>query len=136
MSAALKVLVVDDDRQMVKTVSDILRLKGYETVKAYSGEEAIDKVKNDGPDCVLMDLKMAGMNGVETLKMIKGISPVTRVALISAYVTDEQAKEAKLHGATMVLTKPVDFTQLLAFLALLSESVLLTDGKQHDSGEI
>lgn len=138
MSAQLKILVVDDDRQMVKTISDILQHKGYDTRKAYSGEEAIDKAKTDGPDCVLMDLKMTGINGVETLKMIKMISPDTRVVLMSAYATEEQTNEAKLHGAVTILSKPVDFQQLLAFLALLrdEESVMMADGKQLDSGEI
>lgn len=137
MSRTLKVLVVDDDRQMVKTICDILQLMGYDPRNAYSGEEAIDKVKNDSPDFVLMDLKMPGINGVEALKIIKGISPGTQVVLMTAYATDEQAKEAKLHGAT-VLIKPVDFQQILAFLALLKNemSILMTNGKQLDSGEV
>lgn len=129
MSAKLKVLVVDDDRQMVKTIIDILQLKEYEALPAYSGEEAIDKLKDAVPDCVLMDLKMSGMNGVETLKIIKGVSPDTPVVLMSAYATDEQSREAKLLGAATVLTKPIDFRQILSFLAKLreEENVLSVD---------
>jgi len=138
MSEKVQVLVVDDDRRMVRTINDILQLKGYETLTAYSGEEAIDKVKDDNPDFVLMDIKMPGIDGVKALEMIKGVSPGTQVVLMSAYVTNEQAEEAKLHGAAMVLTKPIDFQQILSFLALLrkEKSALMADGKQFDSGEI
>lgn len=129
MSEKLKVLVADDDRRMVKTISDILRVKGYEVDTAYSGEEAIEKVKDGSPDCVLMDIKMPGIDGVETLKMIKDVSPGTPVVLMSAYATDEQTEEAKLNGAATVLTKPIDFQQILSFLSLLrkEESILVVD---------
>jgi two-component system, NtrC family, response regulator HydG len=131
VSDKLKVLVVDDDRQMVKTICDILQVKGYEAVPAHSGEEAIDKVRNDAPDCVLMDIKMPGIDGVEVLKMIKDISPDTPVVLMSAYATDEQVEEAKLYGAATVLTKPLDFQKILSFFSLLKKesNVLIVD---HD----
>jgi two-component system response regulator HydG len=70
MSEMPKVLVVDDDRRMVRTICDILKLKGYEVESAYSGEEAVGKVKLGGLDCVLMDIKMPGVDGVESLKML------------------------------------------------------------------
>ena len=138
MSEKLKILVVDDDRRMVKTICDILRVKGYEALPAYSGEEAVQLVPEEAFDCVLMDIKMPGIDGVEALKMIKGVAPDTPVVLMSAYATKEQAEEAKLHGAAMVLTKPIDFPQVLSFLSLLGKAershrerrpgVLLTDG--------
>lgn len=129
MSDKLKILVVDDDRRMVKTTCDILRFKGYEALPAYNGEEAMDKVKNEAPDCVLMDLRMPGIDGVAALKMIKTLSPDTPVVLMSAYATDEQAKEAKRLGAAAVLAKPLDFQQILSFLSLLRKesSVLIVD---------
>src|SRR6266567_2279656 len=71
MGDKVKVLVVDDDRRMVRTICDILRVKGYEAVPAYSGEEGVDKVKGESFDCVLMDIKMPGIDGVEALQMIR-----------------------------------------------------------------
>ena len=129
MKEKLKVLVVDDDRRMVKTISDILRVKGYEPTPVYSGEEAVQRVQGEEFDCVLMDIKMPGIDGVEALKMIKGVALDTPVVLMSAYATKEQAEEAKLHGAATVLTKPIDFQQVLSFLSLLrkEESVLIVD---------
>ena len=125
----IKVLVVDDDRRMVKTICDILKVKGYETAEAYTGEEAVEKVKAGKPDCVLMDVRMPGINGVEALKMIKGISPELPVVLMSAYATEELATESKVQGAYAVLTKPIDIEMVLSFLSLLrkEESVLVVD---------
>lgn len=129
MNEKLKVLVVDDDRRMVKTICDILNVKGYITMAAYSGEEAFDKVKEESPDCVLMDLKMPGIDGVEALKIIKELRPELPVVLMSAYAAEEQVAEAKRHGASTVLTKPIDFQQILSFLSLLQkdESILVVD---------
>ncbi|MBK5275776.1 MAG: response regulator [Desulfuromonadales bacterium] len=129
MSDKPKILVVDDDRRMVKTICDILRVKGYETLPAYSGEEAVQMVNGEEFDCVLMDIKMPGINGVDALKMIKGVSSGTPVVMMSANASFEQAEEARLHGAASVLTKPIDFQQILSFLALLrkEESVLIVD---------
>lgn len=129
MGEKTKVLVVDDDRRMVKTICDILRVKGFDAAEAYTGEEAVEKVKSDQSDCVLMDIKMPGINGVEALKLIKGMAPDLPVVLMSAYTTEEQVEEAKELGADTVLTKPVDLQIVFSFLALLrkEESILIVD---------
>lgn len=129
MGERTKVLVVDDDRRMVRTICDILKVKGYAAAEAYSGEEAVEKVKSDHPDCVLMDIKMPGINGVEALRLIKDICPDLPVVLMSAYTTEEQVAEAKQLGADTVLTKPVDLQMVFSFLALLrkEESILIVD---------
>lgn len=129
MKENIKVLVVDDDRRMVKTICDILKVKGYEALQAYTGEDAVGKVKSEIPDCVLMDIKMPGINGVEALKMIKDISPNLPVLLMSAYATEELIKEGKQQGAYTVLTKPIDIQMVLLFLSLLrkEESILVVD---------
>lgn len=124
-----KVLVVDDDRRMVKTITDILKVKGYEALEAYTGEEAVKRVKSDGPDCVLMDIRMPGINGVEALKIIRDLSPELPVVLMSAYATDDQITEAKAQGAYTVLTKPIDIAMVLSFLSLVrkEDSILVVD---------
>jgi len=129
MTGKQRILVVDDDRRMVKTICDILRVKGHDPEPAYSGEEAVERVQGGCFDCVLMDIKMPGINGVDALKMIKGISPRLPVVLMSAYATEQQAEEASRQGAFAVLTKPVDVQMVLSFLALLrkEESILVVD---------
>lgn len=129
MTGKQKVLVVDDDRRMVKTICDILRVKGHDPHTAYSGEEAVAKVQVESFDCVLMDLKMPGIDGVEALRMIKEAAPGLPVVLMSAYATENQTEEASRHGAFGFLTKPIDVQMVLSFLALLrkEESILIVD---------
>lgn len=125
----MKILVVDDDRRIVKTTCDILKVKGHEPVGAYSGEEGVEIVRNNVPDCVLMDIKMPGINGVEALKQMKQIAPALPVILVSAYATDELMEEAQRAGAYAVLSKPLNFPIILSFLSLLDkeESILVVD---------
>lgn len=127
--SAMKILVVDDDRRIVKTTCDILKIKGYEVIAAYTGEEGVQKVKSDPPDCVLMDIKMPGINGVDAMKQMQEIAPSLPVVLISAYATDELLSEAKRSGAYAVLNKPMNFQVILSFLSLLrkEESILIVD---------
>jgi len=129
MKEQIKVLVVDDDQSMVKTICDILRIGGFGAEPAYSGEEALEKVKGEVPDCVLMDIKMPGINGVEALRMIKEFSPDLPVVLMSAYATDEQEEEARKLGALALLSKPIDVQMILFFLSHLKkeESILVVD---------
>jgi two-component system, NtrC family, response regulator HydG len=129
MSNTARVLVVDDDGRMAKTIYDILRIKGYTAIEANSGEEAIERVKTDVPDCVLMDIKMSGINGIETLKVLKNMVPDLPVILMSAYATVEQIMEAKQHGAYTVLNKPIDVQAVLSFLSSLrrEKNVLIVD---------
>jgi two-component system, NtrC family, response regulator HydG len=125
----MKILIVDDDRRMVKTIFDILTVKGYEPVAAYTGEEALLKIESEKPECVLMDIKMPGINGVEALKKINDLSPDLPVILMSAYATEEQIEDARQHGAYTVLNKPIDIQIVLSFLTLLrkEESILIVD---------
>lgn len=129
MKEKLRVLVVDDDRRMVKTICDILKVKEYESIEAHSGEEAVAKVKEKEPGCVLMDIRMSGINGVEALALINSVSPGLPVVLMSSYATPEQMAEAKRQGAYTVLTKPLDIQLLLSFFSLLrkEESILVVD---------
>ena len=130
----MKILVVDDDRRIVKTTCDILKIKGYESVAAYTGEEGVEKVKADArggvlPDCVLMDIKMPGISGVEAMKQMHEIAQALPVVLISAYATEDLMEEAKQAGAYAVLNKPIDFQMILSFLSMLhkEESILVVD---------
>lgn len=125
----MKILVVDDDQRIVKTTCDILRIKGYQPVAAYSGEEGVEMVRRDAPDFVLMDIKMPGINGAEALKQMKEIVPDLPVVLVSAYADENTMKEAEVAGAYAVLSKPLNFQMILSFLSLLrkEESILVVD---------
>lgn len=125
----MKILVVDDDRRIVKTTCDILKIKGHELIAAYSGEEGVEKVRSDAPDCVLMDIKMTGISGVEALKRMQEIVPALPVILVSAYATGDVVEDAMKAGAYAVLGKPLNFPTVLSFISLLNkeESILVVD---------
>jgi DNA-binding NtrC family response regulator len=119
-----RILVVDDDRQMVRTLCDILSLRGWQAVGKFSGEEAVEAVRDEDFGAVLMDIKMTGMNGVEALTAMKKARPSVRVFLMTAYSSSELIRRAVEEGALEVLSKPVPLPLLTARLeAVLSNGL-------------
>ena len=110
MNSFPHLLIVDDDRFIVRTLTDVLRLKGYQAEGVYSGEEAIAAVKHCPYDIVLMDIRMPGLTGVEAFRAIRCRSPQTRVIFITAYMDSELAVKSEQEGVVRVLSKPVDIT--------------------------
>jgi two-component system, NtrC family, response regulator HydG len=111
-----RILVVDDDRQMVRTLCDILSLHGWAAEGAFSGERAVEAVGRDAYDAVLMDIKMTGMDGVEALRAMKKARPGVRVLLMTAYASNELLERAVEEGALEILTKPVSLPLLTSRL--------------------
>jgi DNA-binding NtrC family response regulator len=121
-----RLLVVDDDRRMVKTLCDIVKLKGYDPVPVYSGEEALEQVSSGSYRCALMDIRMTGMDGIDTLRIMKKRAPGLPVVLMSGHATFAQKTEARRLGAYAVLDKPLDMPSILLFLsALMKEKTVL-----------
>lgn len=71
MSQKLRILIVDDDRRMTHTLADILSLSGYEPVEVWSGPEALEKVRTQTFNCVLTDVRMSDMDGVELHRQLR-----------------------------------------------------------------
>jgi DNA-binding NtrC family response regulator len=117
LSDALRILIVDDDRMMAKTLQDILRVNGHAAEVAHSGPEALEKVGQCPLDCVLSDIKMPGTNGVELLRAMKAERSDLLVILMTAYSTDSLVEEGLAEGAIAVLSKPLKIGPLLAFFA-------------------
>ena len=111
-----RVLVVDDDRSMVKTLAEILRMQGWEVETAYEGGAAVRAVEAQPFDIVLMDFKMPGMDGVDAFKAMKAARPGVKVMLMTAFAAQERIVEAEEEGVVRVWSKPVDIRSLLAFL--------------------
>jgi len=125
-----RVLVVDDDRTMVRTLSDVLAFKGWEVATAYSGEEAVNAAAARPYDVILMDVRMPGMDGVEAFKAIKSLRPDTTVVLMTAYAAQDRLAEAERSGVWRVLSKPVNVPALMELLASAladARPVLLVD---------
>ena len=111
-----RILIVDDEEQMVRTLGDIVRLHGWEADAAFSGEAAIECVRKQDYSVVLMDVRMAGITGVEALKAMKEVRPGIRVILMTAYTATEILAEAEREGALRILSKPVALDGLLLVL--------------------
>lgn len=111
-----RVLVVDDDREMVRTIADLLALRGWNVTCAHSGEEAVDAVADRPFAVVLMDIRMKGMTGVEALRRIRARRPGIRVVLMTAYTTHELIEEARSEGVVDVLSKPLAVPRLMTLL--------------------
>ena len=125
-----RVLVVDDDRQMVRTLCDILSLYGWDAEPRYSGEEAVAAMAEREFDAVLMDVRMQGINGVEALAQIRRLRPNARVILMTAYSSTELLDRAVEEGALQVLSKPVQLPVVLELLKRTldgGEPVLVVD---------
>jgi two-component system response regulator HydG len=129
MDDKLRILVVDDDHSMARTLTDILRVKGYAAEAAHSGSEALERVVEVSFDCVLSDIKMPEINGVELYRAIKARQPHLPVVFMSAYSSDSLVREGLEEGAIAVLTKPLDIGLLLSFCSFLRKerSVVIVD---------
>jgi DNA-binding NtrC family response regulator len=111
-----RLLVVDDDKQMVRTLVDVVRLHGWEADGVYSGEAAVEAVGERDYAVVLMDVRMTGINGLEAFKAMKQIRPSVRVILMTAYTATEILAEAEREGALRILSKPVALEGLIEVL--------------------
>lgn len=111
-----RLLVVDDDKQMVRTLVDVVRLHGWEADGAHSGEAAVDAVREHDYAVVLMDVRMTGINGLEAFKAMKAVRPGIRVILMTAYTASEILAEAEREGALRILSKPVVLDGLIECL--------------------
>ncbi|MBG0788929.1 MAG: response regulator [Desulfovibrionaceae bacterium] len=105
--AKIKVLMVDDEERFRVTTSKILDRKGFDTILAASGEEALEKMV-ENPDVVILDVKMGGLDGHETLKLIKAKNPDTPVIMLTGHGGVPSAKKAYDTGAFDYLAKPCD----------------------------
>jgi DNA-binding NtrC family response regulator len=107
-----KILVVDDEIQVVRLLQEFLMSKGYEVSTALNGEEALAKVKEMKPRIVLLDIMMPGIGGIDTLKEIRKIDPNIAVIMVTAIIDEELANRAVKLGAYDYITKPINIDYL------------------------
>lgn len=108
-----KILIVDDEETMRRSLGDILRLDGYHIQTASNGEAALESLRRETYDLMLLDLKMPGMDGLEVLQMASRIAPDTYVILLTAHGSLESAIEALRRQAYDYLLKPSSPKQIL-----------------------
>jgi len=107
-----RILIVDDNKSLSKSMLFVLKHRGLTAATARDGLEALNVLKKKSFDIIFLDIKMPGLNGVETLKKIKKISPATMVVMMTAYAVEELVKEALKEGAHGVIYKPLDMEEV------------------------
>jgi len=110
-----KILVVDDDAVIQQLIEVNLELEGYEVDKASNGQEALDKVAQDAPDLILLDVMMPRMNGRDVCRLLKSDPKTASIPIIflSARAQDMDVEAGLELGADAYVTKPFDPGQLL-----------------------
>ncbi len=107
MNASRKVLVVDDDPAVRKSIDRVLTGKGYAVITAETGEEALRKLNEEKYDLVYTDIRMPGMSGLEVAEQVKARKPWTPVVIITGYGTDAAQARAKAAGVSSFVHKPL-----------------------------
>jgi DNA-binding NtrC family response regulator len=106
------ILVVDDEHSVLTSFQKILGRQGHDVVTASSGEQALQLLSSDEPDLMILDVRMAGLTGLETLKRVREFAPDLPVIIMTAYGTSDTAMDAVRLGAFEYLLKPFDVSTL------------------------
>ncbi len=116
MTGRLRVLIVDDDQNMTRTLADILTAFGHSVQTASSAAEGLAKLATDAYHCVISDVRMPDISGVDFYQAIRQSYGDLPVLLITAYVGRDWMAQLEAQGACTVLEKPFDISQLMAWL--------------------
>jgi len=111
-----RVLLVDDEEEFVKTLSERLQLRDLDSHTALDGEKALDVVQEDIPDVMVLDLKMPGIDGMEVLRRMKRCYPNVQVIILTGHGSDKDEEQARALGAFDYLQKPVNLEDLVEVL--------------------
>ncbi|WP_027370287.1 response regulator [Desulfovermiculus halophilus] len=109
----IRVLVVDDEEQFVQQLAERLRLRDYDVNTALNGDQALNTIQQYNFDVVILDVAMPGIDGIETLREIKNIKPLTEVIMLTGHATVESAIEGMKLGAFDYLIKPTNTEDLV-----------------------
>ena len=131
---AKKILVVDDERHIVRLVEVNLARAGYDVATAYDGVEALEKVKSEKPDMIVLDVMMPRMDGFEVLKRLQA-DPETQdipVIMLTAKAQDADIFRGWSSGVSSYLTKPFNPRELLTFDERIFQSLEEGGGEEEE----
>jgi DNA-binding NtrC family response regulator len=111
-----KVLMVDDEEDFVTTLSERMKLREVDSEVALDGEQALQRVEEDIPDVMVLDLKMPGIDGLEVLRRVRKAYPQIPVVILTGHGSEKDEAEARRLGAFDYLQKPVDIEKLIKTL--------------------
>ena len=110
----MRIMLVDDEERFLQTMQKMLINNGYDAMTATSGEDCLKQLEQKLVHVVILDVKMPGMGGVETLKKIKHLYPRVEVIMLTGHATAASAVEGLKSGATDYLTKPASVDEIIA----------------------
>ncbi|KHK03067.1 response regulator [Desulfovibrio sp. TomC] len=125
MSESVRVLLVDDEESYVETLRKRLMRRGLEVGMAHSGEQALESLAANPVDVVLLDVKMPGMDGMETLSRIKQAHPRTEVIMLTGHANVDVAIRGMEQGAFDYLMKPAEMDDLYYKIQDAHKKILL-----------
>ncbi len=135
---AMKIMLVDDEERFLSTTQKLLTRKGIDVVTAASGAEALEMLQHKHIHVVILDVKMPGMDGNETLKEIKRQLPLVEVIMLTGHATVESAIDGLKCGATDYLMKPTEIDDLIAKAReafqkrqMLEEKILMAQSRKY-----
>jgi DNA-binding NtrC family response regulator len=109
----LKVLLVDDEEDLVKTLAERMEMRDLGSDVALDGQQALDMIKDEMPDVMVLDLRMPGIDGMEILRRVMETYPQLAVIIMTGHGSDKDEEQARKLGAFNYLRKPIDMAQLI-----------------------
>lgn len=119
-----KVLLVDDEREFVQTLSERLLMRDMGSTVAYDGESALAMVQEEEPEVMILDLKMPGIDGIEVLRRVKATRPDIEIIILTGHGSEDDRKTCMDLGAFAYLQKPVNIEKLSETLKKANEKIL------------
>ena len=126
-----KILLVDDEREFVQTLSERLLMRDMGSAIAYDGESALEVAREDEPDVMILDLKMPGIDGIEVLRRVKTTQPQIEVIILTGHGSEADRQTCMQLGAFAYLQKPVDVEELSATIKRANEKIQKQRGDQQ-----
>jgi CheY-like chemotaxis protein/cytidylate kinase len=118
-----KVLLVDDEREFVQTLSERLIMRDMGAAVAYDGESALKLIKEDEPEVIIVDLKMPGIDGFDVLRQVKQTQPEIEVIIVTGHGSEEDRRLCMDLGAFAYLQKPLDINELSDTIKAANEKI-------------
>ncbi|MDI6735056.1 MAG: response regulator [bacterium] len=135
-----KILIVDDERDLGYLLGSVLKLEGYQITFVLDGYKAIEEIKKTHYDLVLMDIRLPGINGVETFMQIKKIDHDVKVVMMTGFSVEDLIEKALREGAYACIHKPFDLQKVIEIVQkVISEDkkvILIANGDSRTREEV
>ncbi|QLA16139.1 response regulator [Desulfolutivibrio sulfoxidireducens] len=110
----IKLLLVDDEENFVNTLAERMKMRDVPSKVVFNGEQALEAVKTEAPDVMVLDLRMPGIDGMDVLRKVRKTHPNVQVIILTGHGTDLDEEEARKLGAFHYHKKPIDIDELLS----------------------